>query len=136
MGELLRAQLARDLQANSGLTDAEYAVLVELSEAADHRLRCRDLGRALVWSMSRVSHQLARMERRGLVVRQACDSDGRGTEVLITAVGLAALEQAAPAHVEGVRRNLLDLLSRDELRTLAAVAERVIEHLRAEEAPT
>jgi DNA-binding MarR family transcriptional regulator len=134
MTELLRAACARDLMDESGLSDADYGVLVALSEARGGRLRTGELAGDLVWSMSRVSHQLRRMEDRGLVVRETCEADGRGTEVVITRAGRAVLRRAAPAHVESVRRHFIDLLSQRELDTLGAVAHRVVDHLR-EEAP-
>jgi DNA-binding MarR family transcriptional regulator len=130
MSELLRAELARDLQEHSGLSDADYGVLVELSEARGGRLRTGELAHDLVWSMSRTSHQLRRMEDRGLVVRETCAADGRGTEVVITAPGRRALRRAAPAHVASVRRHFVDLLGPAELDALASVAERVTQHLR------
>ena len=133
MTELLRAACARDLQDQSGLSDADYGVLVTLSEAGGGRMRTGELAATLVWSMSRASHQLRRMEDRGLVVRETCDVDGRGTEVVITRTGRAALRRAAPAHVESVRRHFIDLLSPRELITLGSIAERVVEHLRGEE---
>jgi DNA-binding MarR family transcriptional regulator len=133
MSELLRAEWGRDLQEHSGLSDADYGVLVELSEASGGRLRTGELAHDLVWSMSRTSHQLRRMEDRGLVVRETCAADGRGTEVVITATGRRALRRAAPAHVESVRRHFVDLLGPDELDSLTTIAERVIDHLRAAE---
>jgi DNA-binding MarR family transcriptional regulator len=134
MSELLRAELARDLQEQSGLSDADYGVLVELSEARGGRRRTGELADALVWSMSRTSHQLRRMEGRDLVVRETCAADGRGTEVVITTAGRRALRRAAPAHVESVRQHFIDRLDPGELEDLATVAERVIEHLRPGEA--
>ena len=66
MSERLRSQIGRDLLADSGLSDADYMVLVHLSEATDHRVRMTDLAARLNWSKSRLSHQLARMQARGL----------------------------------------------------------------------
>jgi DNA-binding MarR family transcriptional regulator len=133
MTELLRAACARDLLDHSGLSDADYGVLVTLAEARGGRLRTGELADALVWSMSRASHQLRRMEERGFVVRETCEADGRGTEVVITRTGRAVLRRAAPAHVESLRRHFIDLLSPRELATLGSIAQRVVDHLREDE---
>src|ERR1700760_2575020 len=78
MSSLLPAALNRELQQDSGLTLPEYEVLVQLSEAPQHRLRPFQICEALSWEQSRLSHQLTRLERRGLVTRQECGADGRG----------------------------------------------------------
>ena len=85
MSERLRSQIGRDLQADSGLSDADYMVLVHLSEATDHRMRMTDLATRLNWSKSRLSHQLARMQARGLVERDDCPSDARGAFAVLGA---------------------------------------------------
>ena len=128
----LQARLARELMAHSGLSDADYTVLVNLSEAAGGRLRAYELGRALQWEKSRLSHQLTRMGRRGLVAREDCDTDARGSFVAITPEGRAAIEAAAPVHVEDVRHHLIDLLDDDQLDALADISEAVLAHLDAD----
>lgn len=125
----LQAQLDRDLARHSGLSDPDYSVLVHLSEAPDGRLRPYQLSDALQWEKSRLSHQLTRMSRRGLVVREECPTDARGAFVVLTPAGRRAIEAAAPAHVEDVRRYLIDVLEPDQLDALAAIAETVLAHL-------
>src|SRR3981081_2596413 len=78
MSSLLPAALTRELQQDSGLPLPEYGVLVQLSETPQHRLRPFQICEALNWEQSRLSHQLTRMERRGLVSRRECEADGRG----------------------------------------------------------
>ncbi len=109
-------------------------VLVHLSEATDHRVRMTDLAARLNWSKSRLSHQLARMQARGLVERDDCASDARGAFAVLGACGLAEIERAAPAHVASVRRHFIDVLDQEQLEQLAAIAERVVAHLRGESA--
>lgn len=104
MSTLLPAQLNRQLQHDSGLSLPEYEVLVHLSEAPEQRLRPYQLCEALNWEQSRLSHQLTRMERRGLVAREGCAADGRGAFVALRAAGAAALQSAAPGHVATVRQ--------------------------------
>jgi DNA-binding MarR family transcriptional regulator len=132
MSDRLRSQIARDLQTDSGLSDADYMVLVELSEAADHRVRMTDLADRLDWSKSRLSHQVGRMEARGLLRREECASDGRGAFAVLADCGLGEIQQAAPSHVASVRRHLIDLLNRDEVLQLGKIAGKVLEHLRGE----
>src|ERR1700677_534353 len=110
MSTLLPAHLNRQLQRDSGLSLPEYEVLVQLSEAADQRLRPYQLCEALNWEQSRLSHQLTRMERRGLVAREECAADGRGAFVILRADGAAALQTAAPGHVAAVRQLIFDRL--------------------------
>jgi DNA-binding MarR family transcriptional regulator len=118
----LEAQLIRD----SGLSGADYALLVPLSESPDGVLRTRDLGRAVGWERSRLSHQVSRMEKRGLVVREECETDARGSMVRLTEAGRAAIEGAAPGHVEAVRGYFFDHLSREEQATLTALMDRLL----------
>lgn len=117
----------------SGLSGADYAVLVPLSESADGLMRARDLRREILWDRSRLSHQLGRMEKRGLVVREECEEDARGAMIRLTAAGRAAIEGAAPGHVDATRRYFFDLLSDDEIDALTAVFDRVLAGLDAEE---
>jgi DNA-binding MarR family transcriptional regulator len=127
----LEAALSRELSRHSGLSHADYAVLVELSEDEEGRLRAFQLGRALRWEKSRLSHHLKRMEARGLVRREECAEDSRGSEVVLTAEGRKVIEQAAPAHVEDVRRLMIDHLTPEQLEVLADIAEVVLAGLEA-----
>lgn len=125
----LNARLNRQLQEECGLSLADYEVMVVLSEAPEGRLRVFEIAGALAWEQSRVSHQLARMQRRGLVGRQECPADGRGAFAVLTEAGRAAIERAAPAHVDMVRQLVFDGLGPDELVALAAVTARVLGRL-------
>jgi DNA-binding MarR family transcriptional regulator len=135
MRTMLDAELARDLARESGLSSADYEVLVHLSEIPGHRLRMNDLGARMLWSKSRLSHQVTRMEHRGLVARENCPSDARGSFVRVTTAGLDAIAAAAPAHVDNVRRHLLDLLSREQVEALGDISTLVVDHLTGCSAP-
>src|ERR1700744_1825563 len=111
MSSQLPAALNRQLQQNCGLTLPEYEVLVQLTEAAEHRLRPFQICEALNWEQSRLSHQLPRMERRGLIVRCECAADGRGALIELTAAGADAIAAAAPRHVAAGRALIFDRLS-------------------------
>lgn len=114
MSSLLPAALNRRLQQDCGLTLPEYEVLVELSESPQRRLRPFQICEALNWEQSRLSHQLTRMERRGLVSRHECEADGRGAFVELTAAGAGAIGTAAPQHVATVRGLVFDQLSKTQ----------------------
>lgn len=127
--ERLGGRLSRLLQKQSKLSDADYGVLVNLTDVPEGRRRYQDLARALEWEKSRMSHQIARMANRGLVVREECAEDARGAFVVITPAGRAAIEAAAPLHVAAVRELFLDHVTPAELRTLAQISERVVEKM-------
>jgi DNA-binding MarR family transcriptional regulator len=127
MHRVIEAASERQL-AEHGLSEADYALLVPLSESECGSLRARDLVRTCGWDRSRVSHQLRRMEQRGLVERGECDTDARGTVVRLTDAGRRAVEAAAPGHVEAVRRAFVDLLTARELATLTAIATKVVDN--------
>ncbi|MHC5904284.1 MarR family winged helix-turn-helix transcriptional regulator [Streptomyces sp. S6] len=126
LNDRLRGNLARSLQAESNVSAADFAVLVELTDVPDGRRRILDLARALEWEKSRMSHHIARMVKRGLVERDECVEDGRGAFAVITAEGRAMIEVAAPRHVRSVRELFLDHVTPAELRMLAEVSERVV----------
>ncbi|WP_326661234.1 MarR family winged helix-turn-helix transcriptional regulator [Streptomyces canus] len=127
--ERLGGRLGRLLQSESHVSPADFAVLVHLTDTPEGRQRYQDLARALEWEKSRMSHHIARMAGRGMVVREDCLEDARGAFVVITDVGRAAVEAAAPRHVESVRELFLDHVTPAELRVLAEISERVIGNL-------
>jgi DNA-binding MarR family transcriptional regulator len=128
---MLEDRLHRELQSGHGLSLADYELMVRLSEQPDHEMRMSQLAEDVASSKSRVSHQVARMEREGLLERRECPADGRGVLAALTEKGMRALEIAAPTHVEGVREHIIDLLSREEQEVLAKVFDRVVTHLRS-----
>lgn len=127
----LTGALETRLLSNCGLSGADYALLHPLSTSKCGVLRTRDLGRSIGWERSRLSHQVSRMERRGLVVREECEADARGSMVRLTELGRKAIEAAAPDHVDAVRTYLLDKLSREEQDTLAGFLDRILTDLPA-----
>lgn len=134
MNQHLYATLEEELVRDSGLSAADYKVLVPLSETPAGVLRARELGTEIGWDRSRLSHHIRRMEKRGLVTREECSEDARGTMVRLTDTGRTAIERAAPKHAENVQRYFFDLVSKEELTTLAAVFDRVLENLPREKA--
>ncbi|MDO5076552.1 MarR family winged helix-turn-helix transcriptional regulator [Corynebacterium sp.] len=114
------------LQEGHGISVPEFAVLVHLSESNAMETRLRDLCASLEWDRSRTSHQITRMERRGLVVKQKCSDDGRGVIVELTAEGRRRLESAAPEHVNSVRKLFFDNITEDEMRALKPILDRIL----------
>ena len=126
----LQAHLNRRLQTDAGLSLSDFAVLVTLTDT-DGRLRAGELAEALQWEKSRLSHHLARMQRRGLVERQECPDDARGAFIAVTADGRRAIERAAPPHVETVRELVFDALGPDDVDALARISDAVLARIRA-----
>jgi DNA-binding MarR family transcriptional regulator len=129
MTRQLEARLAQELARDSGLSMQDYDVLSALTAAPGQRLCAKDLATHLLWSASRLSHHLDRMERRELVRRVSC-ADGRGSDVVLSARGLAAIEEAAPGHVVAVRQAFIDRIAPGDLATLDRVSASIIDGLR------
>jgi DNA-binding MarR family transcriptional regulator len=125
----LSATLQRELQNDAGLSMPDFEVLVHLTDSPAGRVRVTDLARLLQWERSRVSHHVTRMESRRLVQRVECAEDGRGAFVVITPRGRAAIEQAAPGHVNTVRRLVFDALSPEEIDALATIIDKALAQL-------
>lgn len=135
MSLLLNAQVAKELTARSGLSEPDYDVLSALTAAEDGRVRIGDLAARMLWSRSRLSHHISRMEARGLVDREVCADDGRGAIVRLAPAGRRAIEAAAPSHVESVRRHVFDHLTRAEVDTLARITGKIVDALADPEPP-
>jgi len=126
---LLFEEFDRELQRGASMPTSHYEILVRLSEAPGRSLRMSELATQSQSSRSRLSHTVARLEAAGWVRREACPSDRRGAFAVLTEAGFAALDAAAPIHVEGVRAHLFDQLDADQLDALRAIGERILDHL-------
>jgi DNA-binding MarR family transcriptional regulator len=114
---------ARDL-AEVGLSSADYEVLSTLSERPDRASTLGEQADKMGWSRSRLSRHASRMESRGLLERAADPDDGRGCVLVLTPEGLAALTDAAPAHVDSVRRHFIDRLTARDLADVERIARK------------
>jgi DNA-binding MarR family transcriptional regulator len=123
----VHAALEAELLDGFGLTEGDYGVLVNLSEAPGRRLRMCDLAARLHLSPSGMTRRLDGLVRQGMVLRQPSEDDRRVTLAVLTETGHAALEAAAPVHVDGVRRHYLDHLSRSQVQQLGAAFAAVTE---------
>jgi DNA-binding MarR family transcriptional regulator len=129
--EALRSELAARLQRASALSPGDYVVLLALSEAPEHRLRPSELASTIEWDRSRLSHHLGRMERRGLIRREECASDGRGADVVLTAEGADSFRRSTVPHLRAVRELFVDPLSPEQLTAAAELAAVLRAHLDA-----
>lgn len=121
----LHTRLEEELRAATGLSMADYHVMVALSESPGHRLRMGELADRLVFSPSRLTYHITSMVKRGLVDRQPCPADRRGQEAVLTDEGMARLEAAAPLHLKTVRDSFLDHLHDGELAVIGRVFDRI-----------
>ena len=126
---LLEDRLDRELTRETGISHAYYEILVQLSESPDRQLRMSELADRSGSSRSRLSHAVSRLEERGWVRRQVCEEDGRGQLAVLTDDGFAALEAAAPIHVESVRRHLFDQLTPEQVEHVRDFGETLLRHL-------
>lgn len=126
---LLFERVERQLQNEARMPHAYYEILVRLSEAPDRTLRMSRLADTSLSSRSRLSHAVARLEQAGWVERTACETDRRGAWARLTDAGLAALEAAAPGHVETVRSVLFDALTPDQVTALNEISAALVGHL-------
>jgi DNA-binding MarR family transcriptional regulator len=115
-----------DLRADADLTHDDYEVLVRLSEAPDRRMRMSELADQVIQSRSRLTQRVDRLVERGWVERQRCPEDRRGMLAALTDAGFRTLADAAPAHVESVRRHLIDRLGPEQIVAGAEVFEAVV----------
>lgn len=122
----LRERLSRELQEAHGISLVEYEILVRLSETPGRRQRMSVLAEHTMASRSRLTHQVDSMTRRGLLAREQCAEDRRGQLAVMTEAGWDLLVAAAPTHVAGVRRYLVDTLSAEDLRHLGRSCQAII----------
>ena len=127
--QLLTERLNAELQHDTGIPHAYYEILVQLSETPDRRMRMSELADRCLSSRSRLSHAVSRLEERSWVRRQVCAEDGRGQLAVLTDEGFAALEAAAPVHVESVRQHLFDQLSPEQVTAMRDIGETLLKHL-------
>jgi DNA-binding MarR family transcriptional regulator len=130
---LLFDALDRQLQRDSAMPHAYYEILVRLSEADGRSMRMSELADATRSSRSRLSHAVARLEERGWLERVECATDKRGQIAVLTGVGFAALEAAAPGHVAAVRKHLIDQLTPEQVTQLEQIGSVVVAGLESPE---
>ncbi|WP_193072179.1 MULTISPECIES: MarR family winged helix-turn-helix transcriptional regulator [unclassified Brevibacterium] len=128
--QLLTVQLDKELRDSHGIGLPEYEIMVRLSEHEDRTMRMALLAMDTTMSRSRLTHSVARMEKKGLLERFSIAEDGRGVNCQMTEAGWNLLVTMAPSHVESVRDHLVDLLDPEEMATLGRVFGKVTAHMR------
>jgi DNA-binding MarR family transcriptional regulator len=124
----LRRILGAQLQ-ESGLSPADYQVLLALTEADGRRLRSSELAASIDWERSRLSHHLGRMERRGLIGRSDCATDSRGAEIALTEAGAQAFRRASVPHLRAIKQHFADALTPAQFEALAGILQALQDHL-------
>jgi DNA-binding MarR family transcriptional regulator len=127
----LRRILGAQLQ-ETGLSPADYQVLLALSEADGRRLRSSELAASIDWERSRLSHHLGRMERRGLIRRDDCATDSRGAEASLTQEGAGIFRRATAPHMRAIKKHFADALTPEQFEALADILQTLQNHLHPE----
>jgi DNA-binding MarR family transcriptional regulator len=125
----LAPTLDSELQRESDMTHFDYLCLAMLSETEDRTLSMSVLAGQVNASLSRLSHVITKLERRGWVCRAPCPTSKRVTLVRLTDEGWQVLVKAAPGHVETVRSLVFDGLSRSDVRSLERIAGHIVERI-------
>ncbi|MFF9770051.1 MarR family winged helix-turn-helix transcriptional regulator [Streptomyces sp. NPDC014636] len=130
---LLEDAIDRQLQQEGGMPHLFYSVLANLSDAPGRRLRMTDLAETLKITRSRLTYAVTRLERDGLVRRENCDQDKRGSVAVLTDEGAAVLERTAPGHVETVRALLFDRITPEQVGQLAEICTGIARGLQGDD---
>jgi len=121
--------MSKKIYKNTGLSPAEYVLLVALLEFPTGALHSSEISYELDWEKSRISHQAKRMEERGLVTRFTCESDARSCVIEITPSGRKYMKEALPIQFQDVKHCFADLLSLAQLDALIEISQIVSKHL-------
>ena len=120
MHEDVLGRVDRDITQTTGLSGSEFSVLSRLATIGKGEMRQKALARVMRWDKSRLSHQLTRMQRRGLIERHPIDAGA--VLVVLTDYGREKLDAARPIHAESIRRNLLSRLTQEQIDTVVRVS--------------
>jgi DNA-binding MarR family transcriptional regulator len=131
----LAGEINRALYRETGLSEADAAVLIALLETPESQLQSFELRCGLAWEKSRLSHQLRRMETRGLIERAACPDDARSSLIRLTAEGEAQANAARQVLGGAIRQSLEGALTEDQLVQLAAMTDAMLAHLERARTP-
>ena len=131
----LMSHLARRLGEHSGLSDAEFTVLVGISRSSTAWTRARELCHFLGWETSRLSHQITRMEKRDLVERRESPEDARGFEVRLTKFGRQTIRKASQLQGAEVQHCFSDVLSSEQIKALQEISQTLLAHQETHHSP-
>ncbi len=125
----LTGRLNRELAQKTGLSEADFEILMALTERPNESVRALALRCGLEWEKSRLSHQLRRMEERGLLIREECIEDNRGAVIRLTETGRKLAADAQQHYEEAVQRYVVNVLTPEQLEALGAISEAILAHL-------
>ncbi|WSQ10234.1 MarR family transcriptional regulator [Streptomyces sp. NBC_01231] len=131
---LLEDALDRQLQQDAGMPHLYYSILANLSDTPERRLRMTDLAEQLKITRSRLTYAVTRLEKDGLLRRENCRWDKRGSIAALTEEGMTILEETAPGHVETVRSSLFDQLTEEQVDQLEEICTGIARALESDEA--
>jgi DNA-binding MarR family transcriptional regulator len=127
----LNYEINRELQADSDLSHQDFHVLNALADSPGQRLQLSDLAVRIGWERSRVSHQVLRMEARGLLERRPSSADARATDAVLTSPGRDALRRAVPGHAALVKEMFFDGLDPSLIPPLHQALDQIHEQILA-----
>jgi DNA-binding MarR family transcriptional regulator len=125
----LTERLNRELAQKTGLSEADFEILSALTELPDESVRALALRCGLEWEKSRLSHQLRRMEARGLIIREECVEDSRGSVIRVTDAGRKLAAEARYHYEQAVQKYVTDVLTAEQIEALGTIAETVLKQL-------
>jgi DNA-binding MarR family transcriptional regulator len=130
IGTSLLPHLGRRITNHSGISGAEYVVLLALYESTVPKMNLNRLADALGWEISRMSHQVSRMANVDLVKKTKNREDSRCFEVSITAKGRKIAEAAIPLQSKEINHCFSDVLTQNQMKTLIEISEAISEHMK------
>lgn len=130
IGTSLLPHLGRQITSHSGISGAEYVVLVALSELTVPTVNLNRLANGLGWETSRMSHQISRMEEAGLVKKTKNIEDSRCFDVSITAKGRKIAEAAIPMQSKEINHCFSEVLTEAQMKSLIEISEAISNHMK------
>src|SRR5437764_10910347 len=131
----LNERINRELAQKAGLSAADFEILSALIESPNESVRALALRCGLEWEKSRLSHQLRRMEERGLITRQECAEDNRGSVIRVSEAGRKLATEANVYCEQAVRQYVVDVLTAEQLHALGTIAETILNQLEESHKP-
>ena len=130
IGTSLLPHLGRQVSNHSGISGAEYVVLVALSELLVPSVNLNRLATGLGWEISRMSHQVSRMDEAGLVKKTKNLEDSRCFDVSITAKGRKIAEAAIPLQSKEINHCFSQVLTQAQMKSLIEISEAISSHMK------
>jgi len=130
IGTSLLPHLGRQISNHSGISGAEYIVLVALSELTVPNVNLNRLARGLGWEISRMSHQISRMEESELVKKTRSSTDSRCFDVSITAKGRKIADSAISLQSKEINHCFSEVLTQDQMNALIEISEVISKHMK------